>query len=399
VGVAAAARVAFGRNQHMLAQSRQQMTTNRTAIRRRLAIGRTAHRPPWGGWKTSHRSIVAPLAATVAATVAVGVGVVLAKAGRAHHAERVRRRDRRFALRRREPLSDGLARVALGQIDLVLEVADGPKARTGGIDEKSLHDMRKALKRLRALLRLLEKRLGPAAFEREDAALHGAAARLSEARDAEVLLATLDGLIKRNPSKLAGRRGVLRLRRQLLAAQSRTRVDELTRAHVLIELREMRGRVALWRLPQRGGIELIEPGLKRCYRDGRRRYRRVARGKGEQVRAMHEWRKRVKELRYAAELLGRRGLAGRADELGELLGEDHDLALLAERIRARPKRYAAERARVPRKTRKLLLKLIGRRRRELRRRALREGKRLYRHAPKPFMARVRAADGRRDRVS
>ena len=161
----------------------------------------------------------------------------------------------------------------------------------------------------------------------------------------------------------------------------------------------MRARVVLWRLPERGGIELIEPGLKRCYGEGRRRYRRVARGKGEQVRAMHEWRKRVKDLRYAAELLGRRPLARRADELGELLGEDHDLALLAERVRVRPKRSAGEHARLPRKTRKLLLKLIARRRRELHRRALRDGKPLYRRAPKRFLAQLRAADGRRERVS
>ncbi len=375
------------------------MTTNRTAIRRRLAIGRTAHRPPWGGWKAGHRSIVAPLAATVAATVALSVGVALAKAGREHHAERLRRRDHRFALRRREPLHDGLQRVALGQIDLVLELADGREARAGGVDEKAVHETRKALKRLRALIRLLEKRLGPEAFEREDAALRGTAARLAEARDAEVLLATLDRLVKRNERKLSGRRGVLRLRRRLLAEQRRTRVDELTRARLLVELRVMRARVVLWRLPERGGIELIEPGLKRCYGEGRKRYRRVARGKGEQVRAMHEWRKRVKDLRYAAELLGRRPLARRADELGELLGEDHDLALLAERVRVRPKRSAGEHARLPRKTRKLLLKLIARRRRELHRRALRDGKALYRRAPKRFLAQLRAADGRRERVS
>ena len=40
------------------------MTTDRTSIRRRLAVRRRANRPPWRGRKAGHRSIVAPLAAT-----------------------------------------------------------------------------------------------------------------------------------------------------------------------------------------------------------------------------------------------------------------------------------------------------------------------------------------------
>ena len=181
------------------------MTTNRTAIRRRLAIGRTAHRPPWGGWKAGHRSIVAPLAATVAATVALSVGVALAKAGREHHAERLRRRDRRFALRRREPLHDGLQRVALGQIDLVLELARRPRgARRRRRREGRARDAQGAQAAARADQAARETSSASEAFEREDAALRGTAARLAEARDAEVLLATLDRLLKRNPRKLSG---------------------------------------------------------------------------------------------------------------------------------------------------------------------------------------------------
>jgi hypothetical protein len=78
-----------------------------------------------------------------------------------------------------------------------------------------------------------------------------------------------------------------------------------------------------------------------------------------------------------------RTIARRADELGEVLGEEHDLALLAERIE--------ERALLTRSSRKALRKLIARRRRRLRRRALREGERLYARRPKRFVREVRAA--------
>ena len=87
---------------------------------------------------------------------------------------------------------------------------------------------------------------------------------------------------------------------------------------------------------------------------------------------MHEWRKRVKDLRYAAEMLQRREpsgasrregkrkrrrererlraqaaplrrLAKRADDLGELLGEEHDLVLLEELVRSCPVKARDER--------------------------------------------------------
>ena len=52
-----------------------------------------------------------------------------------------------------------------------------------------------------------------------------------------------------------------------------------------------------------------------------------------------------------------------------------------------------------RKTRRTILKLIKRRRGRLRKRALRQGKRVYRRSPKRFMADVRHAHSRAERVS
>jgi CHAD domain-containing protein len=325
----------------------------------------------------------------MAATMAVGVGVALAKAGREQRSERRRRSDRRFALHRGEPPCEGLRRIAVGQVDLALEVLDAPDTASQKRNEKAVHETRKALKRLRALLRLLEHELGAEVFARESAALRDTARRLAPARDAEVLLSTLDALIEHHPRKLGKHKGVRRLRRRLLTEQRRTQVDDVTRAQVLAELRRFRARTEGWRLADREDILLIEVGLRRCYRDGRRGRRRAGRAKGERGPAMHEWRKDVKELRYAAELLQRPRLAERADELGELLGEEHDLAILAERVRRAGKRSRAGAKRIDRSTRKLLLKRIARRREELQKRALRDGERLYARSPKRFIARIR----------
>jgi CHAD domain len=433
VGVAAAAGITFGRDQHMLAQSGQMLTTDRTAIRRGLAIRRRANRPPWGARKRRHELILAPLAASLVASLVVGVGVALVRDERDRrslHANRVR--NRQFALKGGERPADGLRRMALGQLDLAIELleADAREVPTA----VAVHDTRKALKRLRALVRVLRPELGQKTFARESAVLRDAGRRLAGARDAGVTVATLDQLMVRNREELAHLRAVRKLRSQLATergwAEENAFADLGTRLEIAGRLRELRGRVGGWTLSD-SGIEALEPGLRRLYREGRLRWRRAER-RTEDGRAMHLWRKRVKDLRYAAQMLERRGslpagasanghaqanggpsgkaarkaagaarrrqarrprqalwihrVAERADELGEMLGEEHDLAVLAERVRSACEPFAHEAG-----SRKILLKVIARRRRRLRKLALRRGRRLYRRPPKRFIARVRQA--------
>lgn len=383
------------------------MTTDRTAIRRRLAVRSRAHRPPWGGRKSAgHRSILAPIAATLAATVAVSASVALAKAGRQRLTERQRRRDRRLGIIAGESLAQALPRMALGQVDLTLELF-GRDGNT--ISADTVHETRKALKRLRALLRLIEHQLGGAQYKRDSDALRNTAQRLSRARDAEVMLATLDALIARHPRKLGRRRGVRQLRKRVLAQQQRSERkvlrDPATRTAVLTELHSFRARVVAWQLIERPGLALVERDLTNLYKQGKQRHLRVLRAKGDQTIALHQWRKRVKDLRYAAEMLQRRDarkrrpadkrlreLSSRADTLGELLGEDHDLAVLAQHLRAGKHADAsaggAHTWRTKPNTRKALLKAIAKRRRQLQKRALRDGARLYRRSPRKLISRI-----------
>jgi CHAD domain len=427
------------------------MTTDRTAIRRRLTVRRTAHRPPWGGRKAGHRSIVAPLAATVAATVAVGIGLALARTERERRAARAAglgERERYFGLLPDENAADGLRRIALGQLDLAIELLRGESSVP---PQEAVHETRKALKRLRALVRLLEGELGTKRSARERAILRDAAARLAGARDAEVMVSTLDALVRRHPRKLGRRRGMVELgahlRDERRRAADRALGDAATRTEVADELTVLRTRVASWRLADRAASRLVEPGLERIYRAGRAGRRRADRSGAKRhkpdSRAMHRWRKHVKDLRYAAEILdvrdppeegsagrsdqrtgkhsrkhadkrmGRHSrkhkhkakakrsggradggiakLARRADALGEKLGEEHDLMLLAERVRShKPLKRR-------RRTQKLLLRAISRRRALLRVRALREGRRLYERKPQRFIRRVRAASRARAR--
>jgi CHAD domain-containing protein len=328
----------------------------------------------------------------------VAVGVALAQAERGRRAVKAELgRARRFAQLPGEPLPEALRRIALGQLDLAIELLGGESTGGGTLDKEAIHDIRKALKRLRALVRLLRTELGEQQYKREHAILRDAAQRLAGARDAEVMVGTLDALLQRHPRELGRRRQLLELRKRLvaerIAAERATLGDRATRGEVLRELSGLRERARQWDLPERPGIALVERDLRRIYRDGRKRKRRVARGKGGATRATHAWRKRVKDLRYAAEILGQRPLAPRADKLAELLGEEHDLAVLAGLL-PQPGR-APFKGKRGRRARKALLARIARRRRHLRKRALHEGDRLYRRKPKRFARRVRGVHTRR----
>jgi CHAD domain-containing protein len=377
------------------------MAADWTAVRRRLAVRRGAHRPPRSRRQGGHGSIVAPLAATIAASVALAVGVALAQAERARRAAKAqRKRERRFVQLPGEPLPEALRRIALGQLDLAIELLGGEGAGGRGdgraLDKEAIHDTRKALKRLRALVRLLRTELGEQRYKCEYAILRDAARRLAGARDAEVMVGTLDALLERHPRELGRRPQLLELRKRLVAeraaAERKTLDDRAARGELLCELSGLRERARRWSLPERPGIALVERDLRRIYRDGRERKHRVARGRGG-ARATHEWRKRVKDLRYAAEILDQRPLARRADELAELLGEEHDLVVLAGLLP--PPGRAPFKGKRGRRARKALLARIARRRRRLRKRALREGERVYGRSPKSFVRRVRRAHTRR----
>jgi CHAD domain-containing protein len=383
------------------------MTANWAAIGRGLAVRRAPRRPPRGARKLSaHRPILAPvtLARALALLGGVGVGVAVAKAQRERRAAaRARKRARHAALLPDEARAAGLRRVVTGQLDVAIELLARDPGGSADAAQSTVHEIRKALKRVRAIVRLLRAELGEDTFARENAALRDCGRQLAGARDAEVMVATLDALLQRHPELAAARggKGVRRLRAQLLAqreAAPGVRDPDLRRL-ATAELLAIRARVAQWPLRERPGdpARLFAPGLERLYRKGRARRRRARRR--QDLQTLHAWRKSAKDLRYAAETLdrgkaarehaaGRRlhRVARRADRLGELLGEEHDLGLLARTIRAHPEHFAGRK-----RARKRLLKRIERRRARLRARALREGARLYRRKPKAFRKRLRAA--------
>jgi CHAD domain-containing protein len=285
---------------------------------------------------------------------------------------------RRFRLRDGERVPDGLRRIAGGQLDVSIERLNGDTDEDLGT---AVHETRKSLKRLRATVRLARDELGDEAYRRENVAFRDAGRRLAGARDSQVLLETLDALTDRYPDQAPPER-FARFKRTLVgqhgAAQRRLH-EGAAIAEVLGELRRARTRVGDWHL-EREALDALAPGFQRIYRRGRRAYRTATQEPSSEN--LHELRKRAKYLWYAAQIVRpaapkkMKRVARRAHELSNLIGEDHDLALLAQRANERRDRFADETAAGE------LAVLVERRRAELQRQAMVLGRRVFRKKPR-----------------
>jgi CHAD domain-containing protein len=294
-------------------------------------------------------------------------------------AARIARR-REFRLHADEALTVAVRRIAVGQVEDSLERLE--HAHNGDRAE-AVHDARKSLKRLRALLRLVRDDLRDARYRSENAHLRDIARALAAARDADVLLELLVRV--RTEDGLGGAAlDSLQASLQDDVQRSRVALEQESVADVTGQLHAARERMRRWPLPERG-FDTIAGGLERVYRQGRRGRKRARRERTPE--ALHEWRKSVKYLRHAAEVLEPvrprmlRRVARDARALGDMLGDDHDLSVLGDTALSSA---MDEDAVAP------LIAAIDARRAHLQRDALALGKRLYKRSPTSFTARVRA---------
>jgi hypothetical protein len=260
-------------------------------------------------------------------------------------------------------------------------------SRPAADQAKLVHETRKAIKRMRALARLLRYELDERELKRVNASLREAGQRLSGARDAEVRLATLRKLRARHPKAL-GLEGVERLSERLERERERISMPAPS-PDVLADIAEMRRALERWNLLEHD-FAVLAPALERIYSEGRRRYTRVKHERTHGSEHLHDWRKRVKALYYALDMLGGADAGGapctatrRAERLGDLLGEEHDLWMLCVYVESHADAFGEDSA-----AREKLLERIERRRARLRKRALKLGTRLYRRKPKGFVRRV-----------
>lgn len=282
-----------------------------------------------------------------------------------------------------EDVAGGVRRCAREQLAGAVQKLE----RAGDDPVEAVHDARKHLKKTRALLRLVRPALGRKAYRAENGALRDVGLSLSGTRDADVLVQTAGALAEHATGRLpAGTFAELRTALAEQAAAGReAAVPDLAGAVEALRLAEQR--VETWPLDD-ADWETVLAGLATAYASGRKALA-LARAEPTPDR-LHEWRKRAKDLWYQQRLLSPawpRVLEAQAEEahvLSELLGDHHDLAVLAERLAdtARPLPLAVDAERTE------LLALVTHRGDELRTAAMQLGDRVYAESPKAFARRL-----------
>jgi CHAD domain-containing protein len=250
---------------------------------------------------------------------------------------------------------------------------------------RAVHSARKSIKKQRSLLRLARGAMPREQRGRENAALRKVARGLSGVRDADVMIASISDLSERYAGQLpATAFGTIRAHFE--ASRNGDARSSIIDRHAVRQLRHATERVDRWDL-RKGGWEALESGLLRSYKRGRRAFARThSNGSMEEL---HAWRKRAKDLWYQERLLAPtcgptvRGHVKELDRLCDLLGDDHDLAVLRQQLTKEGTEIAADLDAV--------VKLIDHRRDELQTEASKLGERLYAEKPKAFRRRMRAS--------
>jgi CHAD domain-containing protein len=291
-----------------------------------------------------------------------------------------------YQLKSQESVSTGIKRIADEQLDKALYQLTG---KAGTTQAEAVHESRKRLKQIRAVLRLIRDEIGLETYRRENIAFRDAARLMSDVRDAQVRVETIDKLTAHFSDSIAPNE-FAKIRQALAASQQSAyepgldqQNDSIAPAIKMIE--KARQRIEHWSFLHTGWAALRK-GFKRIYQQGQTAFELACQEKT--AHNWHEWRKRVKDLWYHLKILqpiwtdviGE--LINQTHRLADCLGDDHDLAMLQEFMATQPKQFK-DRSKVDR-----LNALIDRRRNQLQAKAMLLGQRIYAEDADAFVKRI-----------
>lgn len=286
-----------------------------------------------------------------------------------------------FELKRKESTTKAFRRLCAGRVEAALEYIK----ECDTLD--AVHNVRKEIKKLRALLRLARAGMRRRDCEAAMRDLKKAAQHFGPARDAHVTYQAL-GLLSEHfkgqldPRQFADFKPILR--RPCVEEEKRLRQKRLPErvARMLRDFQKGVEEISL----RKEGWTVLGAGLQESYAGGRKAWKlALAEPTPENL---HKWRKSVKALGYQLGLfcpLWPEQLEAAERELkalGQQLGDDHDLFMLEQAVldKCAPEVRPGEL--------EVACALINKRQEELRREAFALGARFYAEKPAVFCRRV-----------
>jgi len=282
-----------------------------------------------------------------------------------------------------ERLPDAFRRVAAEE---VARVEAGVKAKNAN-GVKATHEARQSFKRLRALLRLAGPTLGDG-FSDESHRWREAGQRLATLRDGAVLRETFEQVVADSGNGMSAN-DIAALRAEIVhgSVEADNAETERVLRSVLSDLRGAKRRLATLNWPETA--DDLGRGLRASQSRLRKSWRRARRDRTP--KALHHWRKRVKDQSAQLRLLRiaapQEAKAWREvqKQVAEFLGDEHDLYLLAERLSCAAIPPRVEPARTH------LLEAVKKHRKALRRRAFKAAEEGCSEKPGAFAAHLSAA--------
>jgi CHAD domain-containing protein len=257
--------------------------------------------------------------------------------------------------------------------------------RKGGYADEAIHEARKSIKKTRALLKLMRMELGDC-FDRDNLRLREIGQQLSEIRDAAAMLELFEPMAQDHAGDLPSKVFLAvsaelhrRKKRESSPARLRTVLPRMATA-----LRSIAKDTRTWPL-EKNGFGALEPGLRRTLKRGRDAMK-VAQQTPEPDN-FHQWRKRTKEHWYHVRLLENiwtDAIKKRESDLKELetlLGDDHNLSVLYEKIATDPTHFGGDGV-------DAFLHLVTQDQEKLRKKALSIGTSIHEEKPRAVTAKL-----------
>lgn len=253
---------------------------------------------------------------------------------------------------------------------------------------EAIHDIRKRLKKLRALSRLVRDELGEENYKSINIYFRDLGREISEFRDLTAHLETIE-LLNQRYGKYIYVNFFKTFEKQIEA--ERNEMEETLKSrnffsdHLVEKLKKAQEELIHWPV-ESNKIDIILPSLQRVYKRGVKALKEAY--KNPTPENFHEWRKRVKYLWYQTLLLQEiwpdffDTLEAEIHQLADYLGDDHDLMVLKDKI-------AMDDFSVKDKNKEeLMLAMIHEYSEYLRENAKTKGQLIYAESPKDFKKRI-----------
>jgi len=200
-----------------------------------------------------------------------------------------------------EDFSEGLKRLMIEECRTAIKYSS--KVSSDEEKHKAVHEARKAFKKVRACLRLVRDHIDY--YKEENAWFRDRGSEISDVRDTTANIETLNVLKEQYDSELY-ENAFNDLYKKLEQQRQRSAENAFHKDNQVEKLREAVERkiksIPGWPLDIQSFND-IRPSIKRTYKRGYKGLRKSL--KTREIKDFHEWRKRVKYLRYQIDILNR----------------------------------------------------------------------------------------------